>query len=56
MSFAGTELDRYLERLGVKAEISLKLFPELGIDMNLADPAQDDAIAISVKDKKSNKE
>ena len=52
IGFAGEELKKYLEILGVKAEISLGLFAEFGIEMTVEQPAYDDAIAISVKNKK----
>ncbi len=52
IAFAREELNKYLDILGVKAEISLGLFEKFGIDMAVEQPTYDDAIAISVKDKK----
>ena len=52
LDFARYELDRYLNELGVSAEITLGLFEEYNVKMDLRDPVKDDAIAISVKDKK----
>lgn len=50
--FAKQELEKHLEKLGVGAEITLGLFDNFGINLELEDPYFDDAIAISVKDKK----
>ncbi|MBR2343270.1 MAG: DUF4838 domain-containing protein [Clostridia bacterium] len=52
IGFARSELDRYLGALGVEANISLDLFEEHGIDMPLADATLDDAIAISIRNKR----
>ena len=50
--FAQEELDKYLKKLNVQAQISLGLFDEFGIEMALKDPYRDDAYVISVKDRK----
>lgn len=50
--FALEELDKYLEKLGVTAEIKLGLFKDFGIETKVKDPFLDDAIAISVKNRK----
>lgn len=52
IEFAKVELEKYLSNLGVEAEISLGLFDDYSIKMNLGDFAKDDAIAISVKNRK----
>ncbi len=52
IDFAKEELTKYLSKLGVKAEIALGLFPDYNIEMELRNPKFDDAIVISVKDKK----
>ncbi len=52
IDFAKEELAKYLDKLGVCAEISLGLFEDYNVKMELPDKNQDDAIAISVKDKK----
>jgi len=52
IDFAKAELAKYLSNLNVEAEISLGLFDEYNIRMDLPDPAQDDAITIKVKNKK----
>ncbi|MBQ8350696.1 MAG: DUF4838 domain-containing protein [Clostridia bacterium] len=51
IEFARAELDRYLGRLGVQAEISLGLFSDFDLPVNVEEPYFDDAIAISVKNK-----
>lgn len=50
--FAREELNKYLEKLSVNAKISLGLFNEFDVEMELNDPCYDDAYVISVKDKK----
>lgn len=52
MDFASEELAKYLQILGVKAEIALGLFADFDITLEVEEPLYDDAIAISVKDKK----
>ena len=53
IGFAREELDKYLDIIGVKAEISLCLFGELGIsDEKIKDSVYDDAIEIKVENKK----
>lgn len=51
IGFAREELAKYLEKLDVSAEISLGLFSEFSVEMELKDPYRDDAYVISVKDK-----
>ncbi len=50
--YAGQELERYLNLLGVSAEIELCLFDEIGLEAAVKNPRLDDAIAIKVKNKK----
>ena len=50
--FTQNELEKYLTKLGVKAEISLGLLDEFNVDIKVDDAFFDDAYAISVKDKK----
>lgn len=53
IEFAKNELDKYLDKLGVNAEISLCLFDDLGIkDDKIKDSYYDDAIEIKIADKK----
>ena len=52
IEFAKKELAKYLSALNVTADISLGLFDEYNIKTELRDPVKDDAIVISVKDKK----
>ncbi len=52
IDFAREELAKYLQILGVKAEITLGLFVDLDVEAAVEQPVYDDAIAISVKDKK----
>ena len=53
IGFAREELDRYLDIIGVKADVSLKLFDELGIkDEKIKDKVYDDAIEIKIYDGK----
>lgn len=49
--FAKEELQKHLDILGVKADISLGLFSDFDISLNVEDPYYDDAIAISVTDR-----
>ena len=51
-AFTESELKKYLKELHIDAEIELGLFEEIGVDLKVADSYFDDAIAISVKDKK----
>ena len=51
-AFTESELKKYLKELDIDAEIELGLFEEIGVDLKVADSYFDDAIAISVKDKK----
>ncbi|MBE6787431.1 MAG: hypothetical protein E7537_03680, partial [Ruminococcaceae bacterium] len=50
--FTKKELETYLEKLGIEAQISLGLFEDFGVDLKVEDPFFDDAYVISVKDKK----
>lgn len=50
--FARQELEKYLRKLNVKAQIELGLFCEFGIEMELKDAFWDDAYVIRVTDKK----
>jgi len=50
--FTKSELKKYLDILNIDAHITLGLFDDFGIEMKLAEPYFDDAIAISIKDKK----
>ena len=52
VQFATEELNKYLEILGIRADISLGLFEKFGVELQLEDPVFDDAIAISVKNQK----
>lgn len=53
IEFAKNELDKYLDKLGVSAEIALCLFDDLGIkDDKIKDSYYDDAIEIKIADKK----
>ncbi len=52
IDFAKSELSKYLRNLEVEADISLGLFEDYNINMDLPDKSQDDAIAIKVKNKK----
>ncbi len=52
IEFAREELAKYLEILNIKADISLGLFADFDVEMCVEQPIYDDAIAISVKDKK----
>lgn len=52
IGFAREELVKYLNILGVDADISLGFFGDFGVKLTVEDPFFDDAIAISVKDKK----
>ena len=51
LSFAKSELESYLSKLGVDANIELGLFEDFNIEMELDDASLDDAIVISVKNK-----
>ncbi len=50
--FTKCELDKYLAKLGVTAEISLGLLSEYGSRLEVEDPYFDDAYEIHVKDRK----
>ena len=50
--FTRSELDKYLSRLGVSADISLGLLSDFGVKIDVDDPFFDDAYEINVKDKK----
>ena len=52
IGFAREELNKYLEILDVDADISLGLFDDFDIEMTVEEPLFDDAIAITIKDKK----
>ncbi len=52
IDLAREELAKYTQMLGVTADISLGLFSDLGVNETVPDPYFDDAIAISVKNKK----
>ncbi len=51
LAFAREELDTFLDRLGVQADIQLALATEKGVSLPVKDPKLDDAIAISVHDR-----
>ena len=51
ISFANSELNKYLDKLGVSANIQLGLFEKFGKDISVENPIYDDAIVISVKNK-----
>ena len=51
-AFARSELEKYLEKLNINAQIELGLFDDFGLDIKINEPYFDDAIAISVTDKK----
>lgn len=48
IAFAREELSRYLDILGLRAEIALGLLADFGLMAELKDPVQDDAVAIRV--------
>lgn len=50
--FTKSELNKYLAKLGVNAEISLGLLAEYGFKLEVEDPFFDDAYEICVKDRK----
>ena len=50
--FTQTELDKYLSRLGICADIKLGLLSDFGVKTEVEDPFFDDAYEINVKDKK----
>ena len=52
VQFAAEELNKYLAILGIQAEISLGLFEDFDVELQVDDPVFDDAIAISVKNQK----
>ena len=52
IAFAKSELKKYFEKLNISAEIELGLFDEMGVGLKVKDPYFDDAVAISVTDKK----
>ncbi len=52
LQYAKSELNKYLDILKVNADISLHLFSELNLNADVKDPKLDDAIAISIKNKK----
>lgn len=52
VQFAAEELNKYLEILGIQAEISLGLFEDFGVALKVEDSVFDDAIAISVINQK----
>ena len=52
IQFAQQELEKYLAKLNVEAQIALGLFAEFGVEMELKDAYWDDAYVISVQDKK----
>ena len=52
LTFAKNELDKYLKLLGISADIKLGLFKDFDIDVSVPNATYDDAIAISVKNKK----
>ena len=52
ISFARQELDKYLKKLNIQADISLGLFASFSIEMDLKDPYRDDAYVICVKNQK----
>ncbi len=54
LQFARAELDQYLARLGLSADIRLGLFADFDISFAVEDPFCDDAIAICVKDGKGH--
>lgn len=49
--FTKCELDKYLEKLGVKAEISFGLLSEYGSTLEVEDPFFDDAYEIQIKNR-----
>lgn len=51
IDFARSELVRYLDLIGVKAQIELGLFEDFGVQMSVEDRVRDDAIVIRVKDR-----
>lgn len=52
ISFGKQELQKYLEILGVRAEIEVGLFEDFGEFLKVEDPLRNDAYIISVKDNK----
>ncbi len=50
--FTQNQLDKYLTKLGVSAELSLGLLSDFGVNIDVADPFFDDAYEINVKNKK----
>ena len=52
INFAKEELERYLKRLGVRANVSIGLFENFGIEMELQDRDLDDAYVIDVHNAK----
>ena len=52
INFAKEELDRYLKRLGVRANVSIGLFEDFGVEMELEDREVDDAYVIDVHNNK----
>lgn len=48
IAFAREELDKYLSKMGITAEIELGLFEDLGVKEKVEDPFFDDAYVISV--------
>ena len=52
MDFAKRELNKYLDRLGISADIRLGLFENFGIDTKVEDPFFDDAFQISISSAK----
>ncbi len=52
LDFAREELEKYLEILGISADIKLGLFEDLNDYVEVEDPMRDDAYIIEVKNKK----
>ena len=52
IAFAREELQKYLQLLDISANLTLGLFHDFGLQADVRDPVLDDAIAISVKDRK----
>ena len=49
IEYARAELNKYLELMGISADIELGLAEDMGAEIKVADPFYDDGIAISVK-------
>lgn len=52
LEFARKELDAYLARLGVEANITLALADDIGVSLPVENPKLDDAIAIDVRNRR----